>query len=178
VYRAVGRRWPDRGFQVAVDSGAIYRRQGHYAEALRALDDYAASAGPQQGMRFHYHRAWTLILLNRPAEAVEDLRIGFAGQPDYPSAFFLRACAEFRLGRRGDALADERQGLELLTGWAAAGPVGIGRDLANARAAIAALEGAPAPSRGSADAAICVHPWARYTQARPRSALLGRAAGE
>lgn len=173
VYRAIGRRWPEEGYSVAVDIGALYRRQGRYAEALRSLDDYAARNGPQEGMRFHYHRAWTLNLLGRPREAIEAIAAGLRSQADYPFAFFMRACSHAKLGQIRDALADQERGLALLSAAARDNPDAYARDLETARASAEELRGlAAARSRRPTEAA-CNRLWQRNLETRSRSPLLG-----
>jgi tetratricopeptide (TPR) repeat protein len=168
IYRAVEQRWPMEGFLVAVRTGALYRRQGRYAEALAALDAF----GEAHGMRYRYHRAWTLELLNRPAEALREINQGFESQPDYPYAFFIRACANGKLGHLSEALADEERGVETLTGYALTGPyvveeLGIGRTHVEALRRLVAAGGARPTD------IACEGHWARDIRSRPRSALLG-----
>jgi tetratricopeptide (TPR) repeat protein len=177
VYRAIGRHWPDEAFNVAVRTGALYRRQGRYVDALRALDDFAAREGPQDGMKFHYHRGWTLTLLNRPQEAIEELSRGFASQPDYAYAFFMRACAYGRIGRIGEALADQERGLELIGGRAGeAGPYFRGQ-MEIATSTADALRRLAATHRSTPTAIACDRLWERDIARRPRSAALPPAAG-
>jgi tetratricopeptide (TPR) repeat protein len=177
VYRGIGRRWPDEAFNVAVRTGALYRRQGRYGEALRMLDDFARRSGPQDGMKFHFHRAWTLTLLERPQEAVEELRQGLLGQPDYPFAYLMRACAYGRLGRIEEALADQERGLELIRGDAEeAGPF-FTSQLAIAEAAAGTLRQLAAARRPTPTTVACDRLWEREIRSRPRSALLPPAPG-
>lgn len=177
VYRAIGRHWPDEAFNVAVRTGALYRRQGRYADALRMLDDFAAREGPQSGMKFHYHRGWTLILLNRPQEAVNELDQGLASQPDYPYFYFMRACAYGRLGRIGDALADQERGLELLRGAAEDGGPLFAEQVAIANAGADTLRRLAAAPRPAPTAIACERLWDREIRSRPRSTLLPAPAG-
>jgi tetratricopeptide (TPR) repeat protein len=173
VYLAIGRHWPDEAFNVAVRTGALYRRQGRYAEALRALDDYAAREGPPDGMKFHYHRAWTLTLLNRPAEVVDELTRGLATQPDYTYAFFMRACAYGRLGRVDEALADQERGLALLRRVTGEAGSLVDDQLAIAVESANALRQLAAARRSAPTGVACDRLWARDIRARPRSPLLG-----
>src|SRR3712207_5858051 len=81
LLEALARVAPERAFDIAIRTGAIYRQQGQYERALRQLDDYAAGAyaagaGENLGMRFHYHRAWTLMLLHRDREAADEVDVG------------------------------------------------------------------------------------------------------
>lgn len=174
LYREVERRWPERAFDVAVGVGAVYRNQGDYRRALGRLDDYARSHGPDAaGMRFHYHRAWTLALLGRDAEAERQVGEGLAAQPDFPSAYLLRSCVRARLGRPDEALADQRRAVALLgdtiTRPTAAGAI----ELERGRRMIALLEQAVAARRRGPLAEPCAGHWERWVRPRQRSALLG-----
>ena len=175
VYRAIGRRWPDQAFNVAVRTGALYRRQSRYAEALRALDDFAAREGPQDGMKFHYHRAWTLTLLNRPQEAIDELGRGLVSQPDYAYAYFMRACAYGRTGRIGEALADQERGLELIAGAADEFGPYFRDQIAIAGSTADALRRLAATHRPMPTAVACDRLWARDITPRPRSSALPHA---
>jgi tetratricopeptide (TPR) repeat protein len=177
IYQAIGRRWPEEAFDVAIRTGALFRRQGRYREALAALDTFVAQSGPREGMRMRYHRAWTLQLLGRPAEAVEELGRGLQGQPDYSYAFFMRSCAYARLGRLREALADQERGLELLSGLTADTGGRLAEDLGNSRALVATLRRLVASGRQLANDAPCSGFWDRDIRSRPRSALLGPGAG-
>jgi tetratricopeptide (TPR) repeat protein len=177
IYRAIGRRWPEEGFNVAIRIGALYRQQGQYPEALRILDGYAAQYGPQGGMRFRYHRAWTLNLLDRPREALDDLDQGLRTQPDYPYAFFMRACSNAKLGRLREALADQERGLELLGDAARDNPDGLAENLRESRAAAEELRGLAASNPRATTDAPCDRLWQRNIRSRARSNLLGPASG-
>lgn len=110
AYRAIGRHWSDEGYRVAVRIGAIFRIRGRYGDALAELDRFVATSGPQEGMRFHYHRGWTLTLLGRYEEAIREFSAGLSAQPDYPWALFRRACAYGAVGDITKAAADQRIG--------------------------------------------------------------------
>jgi tetratricopeptide (TPR) repeat protein len=174
VYRAIGRRWPEEAFNIAIRTGALYRSQGRYAEALAALDDYVASSGVMKGMRYSYHRAWTLQLLNRPAEALAEINRGFESQPDYPYAYFIRSCANAKLGRLADSLADQERGLELLIGFAYTGPEND-EQVRTAREHIAALRSLVAAGARQPNDVPCQGFWRREIRSRARSPLLGAA---
>jgi len=177
VYREIGRRWPEEAFQTAVSIGSLYRQQGDYPRALAALDDYARTgdAARMDGMKFHYHRAWTLVLLRRDAEAVREIEQGMTTQPDYPGAFLLRSCARARLGRPAEALADQRRAFELTSALFPAPGAGTRADLARSRAVIALLEQAVAARRSDPIGAPCEGFWDRWIRPRARSPLLDAA---
>lgn len=173
LYRAVGRRWPEEALNVAVRSGALYRQQGDYERALRELDDYARLGDPQiNGMKFRYHRAWTLSLLGRNEEAEREINTGLATQPDYSSAYQIRACVRARLGRLDEALADQERALELLVGIMAQPNAALRADIERSRRAVATLRGAIDARRPGPVAAPCEGYWDRWSRPRPRSPLL------
>jgi tetratricopeptide (TPR) repeat protein len=113
VYEDVARRWPDQYFQVAISRGATFRQMGDYGAALRELDTLVKEHGPQDGMKFHYHRGWTLNKLARYAEAEKEFTAGMANQPDYLWAFAKRACAYAQQGDIAHAVNDQRRAVEL-----------------------------------------------------------------
>jgi tetratricopeptide (TPR) repeat protein len=176
VYRAIGRRWPQEAFNVAIRTGALFRRQSRYADALAVLDAFVAQSGVMEGMRYRYHRAWTLELLDRPAEALAEINRGFESQPDYPYAYFIRSCANAKLGRLREALTDQERGLELLDGLA--------RDSSNfdeerqvGRGHVEGLRRLVAAGGNRPTDLPCQGYWQRDIRSRPRSPLLGPAAG-
>ena len=172
IYRTIGQRWPDEAFNVAIRTGAVYRKQGRYAEALAALDAF----GVVQGMRYSYHRAWTLQLLDRPAEALAEINRGFESQPDYPWAYLIRSCANAKLGHLAEALADQERGLELLAGFPRSGS-DYQEELRTGRAYVEALRRLVAAGPPRPTDLPCQGYWARDIRSRPRSPLLGPAAG-
>jgi tetratricopeptide (TPR) repeat protein len=174
VYQEIRRRWPDQAFQATLDIGSLYRQRGDYRRALATLDDYARTADPARldGMKFHYHRAWTLVLLGRDEEALREIDRGLTTQPDYSAAFLLRSCARARLGRLAGALADQRRALELTSALFAETSAWARADLARRRAVIAVLEDAVAAQRSGPISAPCEGFWDRWSRPRTRSPLL------
>ena len=179
IYRNIGRRWPDEAFDVAIRTGALHRQRGDHQGALRQLDDYArAHPDSANGMRFHYHRAWTLTLLERFEEAEREIDNGFSTQPDYASAYQLRACARARLGRLEGALADEERALEIMGGHARENSVALRADMARSRTVIESLRTAIRQGRATPMAAPCDGFWDRWIRPRPRSPLLPAVSGQ
>jgi len=177
IYANIARRWPDEAFRVATRTGAIYRQQGEYRRALAQLDDFAARNGRPDGMRFSYHRAWTLVKLGRFQDAIVEIDIGLQTQPDYSSAWILRSCAKAQIGAIDDARRDQERGLELLESLARNGEPGLDADIARSRRLVAALgETRSAVSAGTLDD-VCRAPWRNYERTRPRSQLLGASPG-
>jgi tetratricopeptide (TPR) repeat protein len=124
IYSDIATQWPKERYWSAIRTGMIEREQGHYPEALKALDDLVVQAGPQSGMPFHYHRAWTLLELNRPAEAVAEMDQGFRFQPNYAWAYVMRSCAYASQGQLARALEDQRKALFILHALPPRGLVG------------------------------------------------------
>ena len=174
VYQEIMRRWPDQAAEATVEIGALYRQRGDYRRALATLDDYARGRDASQlnGMKFHYHRAWTLVLLGRDEEAVREIDQGLTTQPDYSAAFLLRSCARARLGRLAEALADQRRALELRSAFFAESSAGVRAEFARSRAVIAMLEEAVAARRSGPVSAPCEGFWDRWIRPRTRSPLL------
>lgn len=148
TYRAIAKRWADEQFWPAIRIGAIYRTLGDYPRALASLDDFAASSKPPYGMAFHYHRGWTLILMERFQDAIDQFTTGLQGQPDYHWASVRRACAYARLGRLEEALADQRLAIDGLDSVIAAGVQTAGIELDRKRMMEVASELAAAIDAG------------------------------
>ena len=174
AFAAVGRRWPEEALNVAIRTGIVHRQQGDYREALAVLDRYSAREGAQEGMRFAYHRGWTLIMLGRHGEAIVELNRGMDSQPDYSSAYLLRSCAHAQVGSFADALRDQERGLELLAISARDGELGLEPDIARSRSLIETLRRAAAEGRRAPLPEACQGHWDRYITQRPRSPLLER----
>jgi len=172
IYGAIGRQWPAEALRVATREGAIYRQRGDYRRALAILDDFAARAGRPDGMRFAYHRAWTLVMLNRFPEAIVEIDRGLQGQPDYGSAWQLRSCVHAQLGAIDEARSDQERALELYENLARGGEPGMSDYVDQSRHLVLLLR----ETRGRATAATldlaCRSPWQRDLRTRPRSPLL------
>jgi tetratricopeptide (TPR) repeat protein len=172
IYGAIGRQWPDEALRVATREGAIYRQRGDYRRALAILDDFAARAGRPDGMRFAYHRAWTLMMLDRFPEVILEIDRGLQWQPDYGSAWQLRSCAHAQLGAIAEARSDQERALELFENLARDGEQGMGDYIEQSRRLVTLLR----ETRGRATAATldlaCRGPWQRDLRTRPRSPLL------
>ena len=179
AYRTITIRRPDERYRSAVRIGAIRRGQGDFAGALAELDGLAKELGPQTGMKFHYHRGWTLTLLGRNEEAVAELNLGLKDQPDYPWALVKRACAFGRLGRVAEAAADQRAAVALLERIAPSlGDVGdqVKADLARSRAVSKSLD-LDAKARRSAPTDVACSGYSDPDRGRERSILLPKPTG-
>jgi hypothetical protein len=178
TYLAMLARWPNEEYRLAVRLGALHRVQGEYAKALQPLDDLVARKGVQSGMRFHYHRGWTLSLLGRYDEAIRERSEGLKDQPDYHSAYYRRACAWAALGDTRSAIADLDEAERLFrqipraqtTKPISDSVAGIVTLSTRLRTALAAGDARPIR-----DACTGVS-WDRFEHPRPRSPLLPPAA--
>lgn len=159
-------------FRSSISAGAVHRLRGDYMAALRTLDELAEREGPMEGMRYHYHRGWTLRLLGRHEEAIAAVSKGMTTQPDYPFALLHRACSYAQLGRHREARADQEQGLRLLRSLAArqTNPV-IDRHVAEGERALERLRRAVAAGETGPLDEPCQDGDEQVT-ARERSALL------
>ena len=163
AYRAIANRWPVEDYRASIRIGAIRRQQRDYPAALASLDELVARTGPQEGMRFHYHRGWTLTLLGRFDEAVGELTQGIQQQPDYAWAYVRRACASASVGRTAAALLDQRRGLSLMERAAKSAEL-TGPEMTRARAVVAELERVERVSPGNPTDVACTsypdqEPW-------------------
>jgi tetratricopeptide (TPR) repeat protein len=174
TYDRILAKWPDESYRVAVGIGALHRVQGEYAKALDSLNQLVAREGPQEGMKYHYHRAWTLSLLERFDEAIRELGEGMRSQPDYSSAYQRRACAYASVGRIREALADAEEARRLFAALpGAATSRQIQEDIAEVDAMRGQLQAALATGEAKPVAGTCRGPmWDSWEHPRPRSPLL------
>lgn len=174
IFREMIPVWPEHRIRLVTRIGATYRILGDYDRALGVLDELVARDGPQPGMMFHYHRGWTLNLLGRYEEAIEEFNEGFMSQPDYSGAFGQRACSFARLGRLKEALADRRMSDMLMESHLRETGVTPARehDRAWSRAVIATLEAAIASGSKAPNSAPCEGDWSYGERKRERSRLL------
>lgn len=176
AYDRLLERWPDERFRVAVGRGALHRNQGEYAKALEALNQLVADGGLMDGMKFRYHRAWTLSLLGRHDEAIADLTEGLRGQPDYASAHMRRACSLAAVGRLRDALDDLGEAARLYSSSPDSSKA-LRRQAAEIGALRARIEASLAEGNGKRVSTGCASPfWRSLERPRHRSALLAPAA--
>jgi tetratricopeptide (TPR) repeat protein len=172
AYDVLLKRWPDEDFRVAVRRGALYRGQGEYEKALDVLNQLVARNLLYDGMKFRYHRAWTLSLLGRHDEAIADLSEGLRTQPDYASAYTRRACAYSAIGRLREASEDVGQAARLYSAYPGADKA-LRHEIAEIEALRAQIEAALAQGAGKRISTGCTGPYWRIAERpRPRSALL------
>lgn len=165
-YRAMLDKWPRNRLQTYLEIARIHRMAGEYDKSLAALAELVKSVGPQNGMAYHYHRAWTLNAMGRYDEAAAEISAGLKDQPNYPWAYMQRACAYGQNGKLQEAVADQEQVVKLLKATG-----GVRSDMkaneARADAALAELRAA----HGKTDAACTGYAMEQDTR-RTRSALL------
>jgi tetratricopeptide (TPR) repeat protein len=113
-YDLMYRRWPRERFWAAISMASIDRERGRHADSLADLDRLTADTGARQGMPVHYHRAATLMMLGRDAEAIREIDEGLVAQPGYGWAYARRACADARIRKFDQAIADQRFALEVM----------------------------------------------------------------
>ena len=172
TYRDIATQWPKEQYWSAIRTGIIEREQGHYPEALKVLDDLVARAGAQSGMPFHYHRAWTLLELNRPADAVVEMDQGMQFQPNYAWAYVMRSCAYASQGQFARALEDQRKALSILRGLPPRGLVGDRFNLDRASAVERELADEVASGATEARKQSCGGYWREPEHPRARSPVL------
>lgn len=177
TYEAILKQWPEEDFRVSVGLGALHRVQGRYAKALDALNQLVVRHGRQEGMKFYYHRAWTLSLLGRYDEAIADLTEGLRSQPDYGSAYHRRACAYAAVGQLRKAKDDVVEAGRLYAAIpGAAMSTFLQDDIAQAAALRSRLEAALAAGTTMPIRDGCAgSSWTAWEKPRRRSALLGGA---
>lgn len=113
-YGVMYRRWPKERHWATIGMASIDRERGRYGDSLADLDRFTADAGSRQGMPVHYHRAATLMMLGRDAEAIKEIDECLIAQPGYGWAYARRACADARVRKFDQAIADQRFALEVL----------------------------------------------------------------
>lgn len=177
-FASVYRRWPEYSIHAVTRIGATYRAMGDLERALATLDDLVKRDGPQEGMKFHYHRGWTLNEMGRYEEAVTEFTEGLKSQPDYSGAFDRRACAYAMLGRLPEALADrQRANANLKDLWKdIRGTPLAEHELAWGEAVVKSLEVAITSGSNKPMTAACEGGWDYGDAKRERSKLLPRAA--
>jgi tetratricopeptide (TPR) repeat protein len=106
TYELVLKRWPDEDFRTTLRLAGLARQQGDFEGSLKLINGLVERHGAQAGMRFHYHRGWTLNALGRYYEAIADFTEGMKSQPDYSYAYLRRACAQGSVGNLAFALGD------------------------------------------------------------------------
>jgi tetratricopeptide (TPR) repeat protein len=166
-------RFPDEAFEIAIRLGALSRLQHDYAQALAELDKLVARQGPQEGMKYFYHRGWTLRLLGRFEEAIAAFTEGMKTQPDFAGSFLQRSCAHAGIGHLEQALADAMEGARLHSASPAASTdKEIQTSLRYAESAIATLKQGIAAGGNRPIPNLCANYLGRYEAPRPRSPLL------
>jgi tetratricopeptide (TPR) repeat protein len=115
AYDQSARRYTGGYYQIGIPVSTLLRRMGRYPEALIEMDLIADRDKDELGMMYYYHRGWSLLLLERHADAIESFTAGLKTQPDWPWAYVGRACASHALNDVGQAIEDLRHTGELFT---------------------------------------------------------------
>jgi tetratricopeptide (TPR) repeat protein len=113
-YNAIPRASEGDDFRATIRLAAVARARGQLDRSLELINGLAVRHGPQTGMRYHYHRGWTLNAMGRFDEAIVDFTAGLETQPDYYWAYLRRACAYAGSGRLEYALSDLESGMAIL----------------------------------------------------------------
>ena len=171
-FSAILERYPDEDFRVTVRLSAIARHQGDSAKSLTLLNGLVERAGRQLGMKFYYHRGWTLSNLGRFDEAIKDLGEGLKAQPDYAWAYARRGCAHASVGQLPEALADMDMALQKYTAFVAINDPGVRHDKAQFGANSQRLKASIARGERGAMPGMCGQFWGDDDKPRARSALL------
>lgn len=106
AYDQAAKLAPGEYLESGIPRTSLLRKQGRYPESLQVLDEIAAREKSKQGMMFHYHRGWTLLLMQRHEDAAAAFTEGLESQKDWPWAHMGRACARHALADIEGALAD------------------------------------------------------------------------
>jgi len=172
AYQDILKRWPDEKFRATLRLAMLERQIGNVEASLDLINGLAGEPGAD-GMRFHYHRGWSLNSLGRFDEAIADLTAGMRAQPDYASAYERRACAYASVGNLSAALSDLETAVRLLAKIPHLESVpGLRHDLRRNERVAAMLRDAIATSRSTDLAAVCGGAWGNFDEKRKPSPLL------
>ena len=92
----------------------VHRTLGRHDEASQLYTKAYDLNGNWDGMPLNYHRAKSLILQGRHADAVAAIDMGLEYQEDYAWAFVYRGCAKVNMGDYEGAAADYRSAMDLI----------------------------------------------------------------
>lgn len=171
-FQAMHARAPEQSFWSLIRLAGVQRLLGRNDEALDTLAVLGRNLGDIKAMPYHYHRAWTLNKMGRYAEAIDEIDAGLRLQPDYPGAFWRRACSYAALGKIDAAMADLERAARMLEPWQGerASPAAISDEKLRKEMMQALREAAARPAPAPTDAA-CRATWYEGRR-RERSALL------
>jgi tetratricopeptide (TPR) repeat protein len=174
AFKSISKKWPEDDFWSQIGIVTIQRHRGEYDAALAVLDDIAKHGSEQLGMAYYFHRGLTLSEAGRYADAVTTFNEGFKSQPDYGVAFFERACANAKLGRLKEAIADQEAYIKAMSAYGSDTPPGAGvaHDQQRMPAALAGLKAAYAQNPNQPGDAACTGYWDWGESKRERSSLL------
>lgn len=118
AFRAIIAKDSSRESDLLVSVASVNRSQGKYEDSLAALATSATKNPDGKGMRYYYHRGWTLSAMGRYDEAVASFTSGMETQADYPWSYVMRGCAHAAVGDFNDAADDVRHGLSIFQRFA------------------------------------------------------------
>jgi len=173
MYDAILKQWPDEKYRVTVRKAAVARITGQLDRSLELLNGLAAELGPDLGMKFYYHRGWTLTRLGRFDEAIADFTEGFKSQSDYPWAYMRRGCAYASVGQLNYAIGDFETATGMMEKLPQAGDsTQVQHDLKVAKEAVATFKRAQAAAGDQRLSGVCEGFWRAEETARKPSPLL------
>ena len=108
------KRFPEEREQASVSLAVVARQKGDLASSLRLLNEVAANDRGNLGMRYFYHRGWTLLKLDLFDEAIASFDEGMDTQADFSGSFILRGCARSSVGQLDLARDDFDHALMLM----------------------------------------------------------------
>jgi tetratricopeptide (TPR) repeat protein len=167
MLRQVMSKWPDEDYRVNIRLASIERLRGNYDESLRLLNLVSAKYPMAPGMRFYFHRGWTLTKLQRYDEAIADFTEGLKDQPDYGWANARRACALGQLGQLKPALADIQTAIGSIEQDPAANQRNLKHDLARLHAIDGLLNAAIDAGSTAPMPAVCEGFWSKEEARQP-----------
>jgi tetratricopeptide (TPR) repeat protein len=94
--------------QSALEQAVTLAREGHYADARKALEHTAEPSGTTQRIAFHRLKAAVASGLGEAVEAANEMRAALELMPSDPGLLTATAVAELQAGRLDDALAHAR----------------------------------------------------------------------
>lgn len=178
VYDGILKSWPDETYRITVRRAALARLKGEYQRSLDLLNSLVDDSSGDLGMKFYYHRGWTLMKLGRFKEAIADLTHGIESEPQYAWAYVLRGCSYASVGQRDHAAGDFDEASALLRALPSArhsARLQQDIDLADSSAELLKRGGS---DEAKAAGRVCDRVWDSFDKLRPRSPLLGTQAAQ
>ncbi len=174
LYDEILKLWPDETYRVTVRRAALARTLGQNEHSLELLNSLVpGSAGEDLGMKFYYHRGWTLMKLDRFDEAIADFTEGLKSQPDWQWAYILRGCSYASMGQIEYGSGDFAVAAHFLEALPSArSSARVQHDAALANSIAQSLKKRAEAGETSPVMNLCDGFWDQLDNGRPRSALL------